>query len=291
MFQSCLICTDFTDGLYRLVNFVPDLARCGLKKIIFFHSVPLWEEGEVPRIDEEKITEAKQRFSVALTNVPQDVEVKIEVPCGKPLDTIPRLLKQESIDVILTGTPIRSLLQERFFGSTSVGLAKLATQPLAIVRPQLITTYTKEELALRCQHLWRSLLIPYNDSATARYLIQQLKTYAQNCNPSLLPECILVAVVGDSGRAAMYSEQRVKDTQAKLAEVASELAALNIKVSTEVRQGNALTEILAAASSLEISAIALATDFKNNPLQWTVRSFANDLMRSSWFPLLLFTAK
>jgi nucleotide-binding universal stress UspA family protein len=291
MFQSCLICTDFTDGLYRLVNFVPDLSQCGLKKIIFFHSVPLWEEGEVPRVDEAKIEQAKQRLSVALTNVPQDVEVKIEVPCGKPLDTIRRLLKQESVDAILTGTPIRSLLQEKFFGSTSVGLAKLATQPLAIVRPQLITTYTKEELALRCKHLWRSLLIPYNDSENARYLIKQLKTYAQNCSPSLLPECILVAVVEDSGRAAIYSEQRVRQTQAKLALVASELAELNIKVQTEVRQGNPLIEILAAAASLEISAIALATDFKNNPLQWTVRSFANDLMRSSWFPLLLFTAK
>ncbi|NEO51139.1 MAG: universal stress protein, partial [Moorea sp. SIO4A3] len=35
MFQHCLICTDFSDGLYRLVEFVPSLAAGGLKKIIF----------------------------------------------------------------------------------------------------------------------------------------------------------------------------------------------------------------------------------------------------------------
>ena len=54
MFESCLICTDFNDGLHRLMDFIPNLAAGGLKQIIFCHSVPLWEEGEVPRIDREK---------------------------------------------------------------------------------------------------------------------------------------------------------------------------------------------------------------------------------------------
>jgi nucleotide-binding universal stress UspA family protein len=291
MFQSCLICTDFTDGIHRLINFVPDLARCGLKKIVFFHSVPLWEEGEVPRIDETEIERAKQRLSAALANVPPSVEVKIEVPCGKPLDTIPRFLKQESIEVIITGTPIRSLLQEKFIGSTSVGLAKLTDRPLTIIRPQLITTYTSEELALRCQHLWRYLLIPYNDSPAAQYSIERIKQYAGNCPPESRQKLMLISVIDDSGRKAMLAEQRVKEAQEKLASVKAELERLNIEVNTEIRQGNPLQEILAAALTFDISAIALGTDYTNNPLQWTVQSFANDLMRSSWFPLVLFKSK
>ena len=180
MFQSCSICTDFTDGLYRLVDCVPNLAQSGLKKLVFFHSVPLWEEGEVPRVDEEKIEQAKQRLQKALENVPDNVDVQVEVLSGKPLDTIPRMLKKHPVDVIITGTPIRSSLEEKFFGSTSTGLAKLTTQPLHIIRPELITTYTLEELDLRCRHMWRYLLIPYNDSKTARYLIDEIKQYAQN---------------------------------------------------------------------------------------------------------------
>ena len=175
MFQSCLICTDFTDGLYRFIDCVPDLAQCGLKKIVFFHSVPLWEEGEVPRIDKEKAEQAEQRLQKALKDIPDGVEVEVEVLSGKPLDTIPRVLKKHSIDVIMTGTPIKSLLQEKFFGSTSTGLAKVTSQPLNIIRPELITTYTLEELDLRCRHLWRYLLIPYNDSKTAKYLIEEIK--------------------------------------------------------------------------------------------------------------------
>lgn len=291
MFESCLICTDFTDGLHRLVDNVPYLAQCGLKKIIFFHSVPLWEEGEVPRVDDEKVEAAKQKLSRAVKNVPPGIEVKIEVLSGKPLDTIPRVLKKNPIDVIITGTPIRSLAKEKFFGSTSRGLAKITEQPLNIIRPELITTYTQEELALRCQHLWRYLLIPYNDSESARYLIEQIKKYAQNLPEQSLQQCMLISVVDDSGRKSILVEQRLKEATEKLAAVKADLEQLGLEVNTLVKPGNPIQETLATALNYDISAIAIATDYGGNFLQWTVRSYASDLMRTSWFPVLLFSPK
>ena len=291
MFQSCLICTDFTDGLYRFVDCVPNLAKCGLKKIVFFHSVPLWEEGEVPRVDDEKMKQAKQRLQKASDNVPDGVEVQVEVISGKPLDTIARVLKKHPVDVIMTGTPIRSLLQEKFFGSTSTGLAKLTPQPLNIIRPELITTYTLEELDLRCRHLWRYLLIPYNDSKTARYLIEEIKKYAKDRPENSLKQCMLMSVVDDCGRKSVLAEQRVEEAETKIATVKQELEALDIEVNTLVKIGDPLQEITTAALDYDISAIAIATDYRNSLLQWTVRSFANDVMRSSWFPVLLFSPK
>jgi nucleotide-binding universal stress UspA family protein len=291
MFQSCLICTDFTDGLYRFIDHVPSLAQCGLKKIVFFHSVPLWEQGEIPRIDEKKVEQAKKRLQKALENVPSGVDVKIEVLSGKPLDTIPRVLKTHSVDVIMTGTPIRSLLKEKFFGSTSAGLAKTTSQPLNVIRPELITTYTSEELALRCQHLWRYLLIPYNNSDTARYLIKEIKQYALNRPENSLKRCILISVVDDCGRNSVLIEQRTQDAETSLKSVKAELEELGIEVNTLVKVGNPFQEITMTALDFDISAIAIATDYRNSLVQWTVRSFANDLMRSSWFPVLLFSPK
>lgn len=291
MFQSCLVCTDFTDGLYRFIDCVPNLAQCGLNKIVFFHSVPLWEEGEVPRIDDEKVEQAKQRLQAALENVPSGIEVAVEVLSGKPLDTIPRVLKKHPVDVIMTGTPIKSLLQEKFFGSTSAGLAKITSQPLNIIRPELITTYTLEELALRCKHLWRYFLIPYNASETARYLIEEIKKYAQQRPQNSLQQCMLISVVDDYGRKSILAEQRVTEAENQLKEVKAELEELGLKVNTLVKTGNPLQEITTAALDYDISAIAIATDYRNNLLQWTVRSFANDLMRSSWFPVVLFSPK
>lgn len=291
MFQSCLICTDFTDGLQRLIDFVPDLAKCGLTHIVFFHSVPLWEEGEVPRIDEEKLEAATAYLNKALANIPAGVEVNIEVLSGKPLDTIPRILKKHSIDVILTGTPIKSLLQEKFFGSTSTGLAKITSQPLNIIRPELITVYTYEELSLRCQHLWRYLLIPYNCSETAHYLIEEIKKYAKERPQNSLKQCMLISIIDDCGRKSILADERVKETKVELESVKAELEKLDIEVNTLVKKGDPLPEIIAAALDFDISAIAIATDYRHSLLQWTVRSFANDLIRSSWFPVLLFSPK
>ncbi|WP_036479989.1 universal stress protein [Myxosarcina sp. GI1] len=291
MFQSCLICTDFTDGIYRLVNFVPNLAQCGLKKIVFFHSVPIWNEGEVPRVDEEAMKRAKERLGRASNNAPEGVEVIVEVASGKPLDTIPRALKKYDVEVILTGTPIHSLLKEQCFGSTSTGLAKQTEQPLTIIRPELITTYTREELALRCQHLWRYLLVPYNGSETAKYAIEQIKAYAKERPQGSFTQCMLITVVEDVGRQSLIAKERVKEAQAQLDSVKKELEELDIEVNTAVKQGSPLQEIATAALDFDISAIAIADDYKNSLLKWAAGSFANDLLRSSWFPILLFSPK
>lgn len=291
MFKSCLICTDFSDGLHRLVNFVPDLAAAGLKTITFFHSVPLWEEGEVPRINEEKIQESKERLKKALSYVPEGVEVDIKVASGKPLDTIPKIIANKSIDVVLTGSSIQNSLQERFFGNTSVGLAKLTSKPLTVIRPQLITTYTREELSLRCRHLWQYLLVPYTDTKSGRYLIEEIKERIVSCPESSLKKCMLITVVEDSGRQAMFKEVRVTEAAEKLELVKQDLENLGIEVNTEVRTGNPLHEIMDAALEFDISAIAIATDYRNTLLQWTAPSFANNLIRSSWFPILLFSPK
>ena len=291
MFKRCLICTDFSDGLDRLVNFVPNLAQGGLEQIVFLHSVPLWEEGEIPRIDKDGIKKAEARLSKALENVPEGVEVHVEVPSGRPTDMIPQALKKYRSEVILTGTPIRSLLQEKLFGSTTQGLAKLVKTPLMTLRPELISTYTCEELALRCQHLWRYLLIPYNDSESARYLIKQIKEYANQAPADSFQRCLLCWVIGDSGSRRITIDYLLKEAEGKLKSVQAELEELGLQVDIEVSQGNALHKVLDLALNKDISAIAIGNVSSGNIFEWTVPSFANEVLRRSWFPVVCFSPK
>ncbi|MGK7917089.1 MAG: universal stress protein [Prochloraceae cyanobacterium] len=291
MFNSCLICTDFSDGLHRLIDFVPSLAKNGLQQIVFCHTVPLWEQGEVPRIDTDKINEATEYLSRAKKTVPQGVELKIEVLSGRPVENILRILETYQIDVILLGTPIRSVWQEKVFGSTSMELARSTSVPILILRPQLISTYTNEELALRCQHLWRYLLIPYNDSRVAHYLIEQIKDYARNRPENSLKQFLLVWAIDDGGREVVITEQRLQDARQKLESVKAELEQLDLEVNIEVRQGNPVQEILDSALTFDISAIAIATDYQSNLLEWAIPSCADELLRRSWFPVLFFSPK
>jgi nucleotide-binding universal stress UspA family protein len=291
MFQRCLICTDFTDGLQRLVYFVPSLAKSGLKEIVFLHSVPVWEEGEVPRVDQEKIAQVKESLSPALQNIPAKVTVKVEVPSGEPLETIPKVVADYGIDVILTGTPLRSSWQEKIFGSTSMELAKSVDVPLMIFRPQLISVYTEEELDLRCQHLCRYLLIPYNDEKTAHYLVERIKDYAAKRPENSLQKCLLVWVIDDTARSSILIEHRIQEARSKLTQIKAELEALDLEVEVQVRIGRPLNEIIEMAYVYDISAIAVAADRDHGLLEWTVPSFSQEVLHRSWFPLLFFTQK
>ncbi|MBR8828759.1 MAG: universal stress protein [Gomphosphaeria aponina SAG 52.96 = DSM 107014] len=291
MFQRALICTNFEDGLNRLVDFVPFLAKGGLKKIVFLHCVSLWAEGTIPREDSAKITEGKKRLHNALKNVPEGVEVFVEVVSGAPLEIIPRILNNFQIDVILLGAHIRSSLEDKIFGSTSTGLAKLTELPLMVFRPELISTYTEEELALRCQHLWREILIPYNDSSTAHYLIARIKEYAMHKPFNSFERCRLIWVIEEKGGREAIADYFVDDAHKKLVAVQKELEQLNLQVDVEVRRGDSLPEIIAAATDFDTSAIAIASETRKNLLELTLKSFSFELLHKSWFPLLFFSPK
>ncbi|AOY80860.1 universal stress protein [Moorena producens JHB] len=288
MFQHCLICTDFSDGLYRLVEFVPSLAAGGIKKIVFCHFVALWEEGEIPRIDQEGIEQARRRLEKGLTNIPEGVEVHIEVTSGRPSDSIPKIAKRYHADVILIGTPVRSLLQEKLFGSTTATLTKECRTPLLMLRPQLISAYTCEELDLRCKHLFRYLLIPYDGTTASNYTVERVKEYAKQAPDNSIKQCMLLWVVSEGGRRELSKDPQLQKAQDKLEPVKAELEELGLQVNTDVRVGNPREEILDTALEFDITAIAISSDHKGKFLDWSVRSLAGDLMRSSWHPVLFF---
>jgi nucleotide-binding universal stress UspA family protein len=289
MFQRGLICTDLSDGLSRLKDFIPHLAQSGLKQVVFVHSVPLWEEGSVPRIDQEKIEDVKNFFADLLSKNYAGIEVKVEIVSGRPTDHIPKLVEQYQSDVIFMGTPIRSLLQEKIFGSTSMAVAKATNTPFLILRPQLVSTYTCAELALRCEHLWDYLLIPYNDHERDHYLIEQIKKIVAQNEQSTLTKCLLCWVIDEGGGSKEMSIYHQQQAQEKLAQVKEDLENSGLEVVTCVRQGNHLHEILDVALEYDISAIAISLIYQRNIFKWTLPNLANDILRHSWFPVLFFS--
>ncbi|HEY9615494.1 MAG TPA: universal stress protein, partial [Microcoleaceae cyanobacterium] len=117
MFQRLLIATDFSDALHRFGHFVPSLAAGGIRHITFLHSVPFWQSGTIPRIDEEKTAQAQAMLKPALANVPEGIEVQVVIESGKAIDDILRIAKNHQIDLIMLGTPPRSSVSEQLFGS------------------------------------------------------------------------------------------------------------------------------------------------------------------------------
>ena len=283
MFRRLLVCTDLSDGLQRLLNFIPSLAIAGVQQVTFLHCVPLNESGAIPRVDQDKMDSARDRLSVAIAQTSVDVQVVVE--SGRPRDTILRIAKEVESDLIVVGTPVRSLLAEKIFGSTAIALYERTPIPILALRPQLISTYTTEELALRCQHLFRHLMLPYDGSETAKYLIEQLKQLVSQPN-RVLQACYLSWVVDDVDRRGIPLEPKVQAAEAALAAVKAELISLNLQVETEVLLGLAVPEILKASVEPDISAIAVCHSARNQFLKMSVPSFTAELLRQSWHPVI-----
>jgi nucleotide-binding universal stress UspA family protein len=289
MFQRVLICTDFSDSLQRLINFVPSLAAGGISQIVFLHTVSL-EEAPIPRVDTERIDRARNKLSVACHQAPSGVEVKIEVQSGRAIDTILKTAATYESEVIILGTPSRNLLTEKLFGSTTMGLAQRTMIPLFTLRPQLISTYTTEELDLRCRHLFRNLLLPFDNSNAAKYTVEKIKQLSQKnlLSKEYIQEILLCWVVEEGGRSELSEAEQQTIVSQTIEPIQQSLNAAGLPTQLEVRRGSPIVEILTVAQESDTSAIVLSSDNLGKLMEWSAPSFAGEIMRRSWHSVLYF---
>ncbi len=292
MFRRLLVATDFSDGLLRLIQFIPDLAQVGLQQITFLHCVPLKEDRSVPHIDEAKLADARRRLEPALKNHPESMSINIEVTSGKPSQAILKATSQYDADLLLVATSTHSLLNEKLFGSTTSELATLVTIPLLILRPQLISAYTEEELALRCRHLFRYILIPYDGSESGKHLVAFIQQQAVNRPSRSLEACMLCWVVEPSGRQEQRTfPTKLAEKQSALKAIKNRLEPLDLTVNHQVREGNAISEIAQVALESDISVIALSSRHFGRLWEFSIPSFTGEMIRRSWHPILFVPPK
>ena len=291
MFHRILITTDFSDGLHRLVNFIPELAQSGLQQIVFLHCVPFLDDRNIPQVDETKQATAKAKLEQALANCPSHIDVHIELPtcsssAGARAKAILAAAKKHQSELIMVGTSLNNLLNEKLFGSTTSELAQKATVPLLSLRPQLVSAYTEEEMALRCQHLLRYLLIPYDGSKSAQHVIDYVAIQAKNRPPQSLEACMLCWVLEKTGRKEVSLLPKVEDCAQSLQTQQQQLEKLDLQVNIDVRQGNAIAEIQTVALDFDISAIVVSSKHFGRLRELSIPSFAGEMVRRSWHPIL-----
>ncbi|MEO0539614.1 MAG: universal stress protein [Cyanobacteria bacterium P01_A01_bin.105] len=286
MFKRALICTDFEDGIDRLTQFVPALATGGLETLVFFHNVALTAEREIPKIDTEAVEQAQAKLAIATQSVPDGITVKVEVASGRPVDNILKAAREYDIEVVVLGTPTRSLLTERLFGSTTVGITKQCPVPLLILRPQLVAIYRQAELALRCEHLFEYPLIPFDGSQSSQALVAQIKQRAVSAKA--VKQVLLCWVIDDSIRKELRGDDPVGHANEVMAPVKAELEAVGLTVETDVRLGEPQQEILKSAEVNDVTGIAVSTSGGGLLKKFSSPSLTSALIRSSWHPLLYF---
>ncbi|MCT7977191.1 universal stress protein [Laspinema olomoucense] len=290
MFKRVLISTDLSDGLVRLGKFLPSLAAGGMEHIVFVHSVPLWTKGQIPREDTEKISLARDRLNAILNEVPEGLQVEVEVRSGNPTENILKAAEQYKSEVIILGASNRNLLSEQLFGSTTLNLSGRTNIPLMTIPTALISPLTSEELDLRCRHLFRYILLPYADTQASGVLIKEFKRYAQNRPPHSLERCMLAWVIDAGVLRNVPKDYKLKEAHEKLAPIQTELEAIGLQVDVEVRLGEPVLDILDLTQMSDISAVALASNSLGKIVDW-FPSFAAEVLRRSCEPVIFFPSR
>ncbi|MCT7971704.1 universal stress protein [Laspinema olomoucense] len=290
MFKRVLISTDLSDGLVRLGKFLPSLAAGGMEHIVFVHSVPLWTKGQIPREDTEKISLVRDRLNAILNEVPEGLQVEVEVRSGNPTENILKAAEQYKSEVIILGASNRNLLSEQLFGSTTLNLSGRTNIPLMTIPTALISPLTSEELDLRCRHLFRYILLPYADTQASGVLIKEFKRYAQNRPPHSLERCMLAWVIDAGVLRNVPKDYKLKEAHEKLAPIQTELEAIGLQVDVEVRLGEPVLDILDLTQMSDISAVALASNSLGKIVDW-FPSFAAEVLRRSCEPVIFFPSR
>lgn len=288
MFKHILIPTNLADGLPRLVNFIPELAVNGLEKVVFLHSCHLEDDLERIRLREKQLTRARELLTVNQAQLPAGLSAEVIIDTRRPVDVIAEAIEQHQIDLVLMSRPARSLLDEKIFGSTTIDLIQRTKVPVMIARPHLFWVMTSEELALRCQHLLRHVMIPYDHSPSAQHLLKQVKTLAQEAPPHPLAACTLVWVINNSGQQDLSVNQKVQEAEAILAEVERTLAGPGLQVKSLIKVGTPVTEVEAVAHDLDIHAIGLSSAAVGKIWELSIPSFAGEILRRSVYPVIYF---
>ncbi|NCJ08512.1 universal stress protein [Synechococcales cyanobacterium C] len=285
MFHRLLIATDLSDGLHRLVQFVPDLAAAGVQQIVFFHCVPLRDDRSVPKPNPEVLQASRQQLESRLPQNTAGVKVFFEVMAGRPAEMLVVTAKKYQCDLLILGMASHSLLSEKIFGSTTSDVAQQSAIPVLILRPQLVSAYTCEEMALRCQHLFRYLLIPYDHSESARHLIEVVKQKVKEDGRNTLERCLL-SWVREKQTRRVSPEIEDPESLKILDSVRGDLESLGLQVEVELRHGNPISEVQKLALEYDISAIAVSSRHFGKLWELSIPCFAGEVMRRSWHPVL-----
>jgi nucleotide-binding universal stress UspA family protein len=264
---------------------VNSLAAAGVQQVTFLYCKPVVESEGVPRLETQEINSATAAIQRWMPE-PTHLDVAIEVQMGNIVNCILSTAAKHQPDLILLGTTSKTLLNEQLFGSTTRELACKTAIPLMIFRPQLLDVMLLEELMLRCQYLFRRVLLPYDGSNTANDVVDAI--YKLASEKSGVEICTLCWVYSDHNWLALSEAEQDAMAKQKLAPAESKLAAAGIKIQRVVRHGNVLEGILHTAREEDISAIAISSNSLGKMIEWTTPSLTGDLIRQSWYPVLFF---
>jgi nucleotide-binding universal stress UspA family protein len=135
--RHVLFCTDFSDTAERAFQYVVRLVESGARFVTLLHVQDRTRIGPhlEHRLEEFNQTDQQrlERLKARLTETPE-VDVRIQVPYGHPVEEVLRVANEEEDDtLIVMGSQGRGFLARVFLGSVSHQVVRSAPVPVLLV--------------------------------------------------------------------------------------------------------------------------------------------------------------
>ena len=174
-------------------------------------------------------------------------DVETHVVRGTPHRRINGLADQIKADLIIVGSRGKSPLQERFIGGTTRNVARTASRPLLVQR----IAEDDDHHEVVNEHLFQRVLYATDFSENAESAFEQFR-YLDEATQ----EATLLHVRPPERRSGSPG---VEDAEEKLEALAERLREKGIEVTTMVREGEAVDEILAAEAEVQPTSILMGS--------------------------------
>lgn len=250
----------------------------------------LWEPPLVPLEDMQSMLEQQVYDDLARAEATLQGErppVRLLVTHGDPADQIVRVATEGEVELIAMSTHGRGALGRWIFGSVADRVARGATMPVLLVRPD---PEEARSIAIR------RVVVPLDGSALAEEALPTAQALAKRLNiplhlitaidiMRLIPPAYGPVVAFDPEVYQETLTQLKSGAAATLADVSKQMQGEGLRINSQVVQGSPFASITDAAQDGDL--IIMTSHGRGGVRRWVLGSVAEKLVREAPGPIIL----
>jgi nucleotide-binding universal stress UspA family protein len=253
--RTVLVPLDMEEGTRKMLSAIEEIARVGVEEIALLHVVNVRDTAADPHIAKYDTTVLDAWKEHLLACGVQTVST--EVVDGIPWIEIVERSEGKKFSLIVLGSHGRNVISRTLLGSTTEQVLHRANTPVLILRMKILAEGGAMTCQLATDRLFRRImyLTDFSEQATPYLPCLAWMVPAR-------PVEVVVVHIQDTRRLSLLSLTRMKESDQndrdRLEDLKNKLRGLGFEsVTTVLKTGNAITEILDLAREREVSLIVM----------------------------------
>ncbi|MDI6875749.1 MAG: universal stress protein [Methanomicrobiales archaeon] len=285
MFGDVLFPVDLSPSMERLVRAAEEVVVAGVRRITLFHVVDrenALAEPETLEYSRKTLEEWKTRLEQCR---PAAIDCRVAV--GTPWIAIVHTAAEEGYSFILLGSHSRALVRPEYLGAETENVLHHASVPVLLVRMHIVQPGEVTTCLPTSATIFRRVLFPIDFSPDSLKCIPLIEQMAD-----ARPAELIVAHIQDTrtlahATAVQMEEFNRRDAR-RLEDLKVHFESLGFgHVTTLLRTGDAIEELLAIARDDDISLIVLGAKGRTNLASMALGGVSETLVHRSGSHILL----